>query len=61
MAHKDVFSLRADSEQISKAQNLGINLSALFQDALEKALKEKKCPVCKRKFTTGFQPVAKED
>ena len=47
---KEVTSVRVDPELKKKADAAGINLGALLSEALEKLLKEKKCPTCGQKI-----------
>lgn len=42
-------SVTVDEINLKKLNELGISLTGLMNDAIEKAVKEKKCPVCKRK------------
>jgi len=46
---KEVKSVRVDTELLQKAQKLGFNLTAIVTEALEKIVKEKKCPTCGKK------------
>ena len=50
MTAKDVTSVRVDRETLKKAQEAGLNISALFSEFLEKVMKEKKCPTCGQKL-----------
>lgn len=47
---KKHISIRVDPELVKKAQATGANISAVVQAALEKLVKEKKCPTCGKKL-----------
>ena len=57
---KKVYSVRLDPDLVKGLEKLGLSLTPLFENALNKALKENKCPVCKRKFNTGYPPAEKK-
>jgi hypothetical protein len=43
---KEVTTVRVDPDLKKKAEAAGLSLGQVLHDALEKALKEKKCPTC---------------
>lgn len=49
MTAKKVYSVRVDPDLVAKAEKLGMNISGLVQEALEKLVKEKTCPTCGQK------------
>ena len=50
MTAKKVYSVRVDPDLVGKAEKLGMNISAVVQNALEKLTKEKTCPTCGQKI-----------
>jgi hypothetical protein len=50
MTAKEVTSIRIDPELVKKALEMGLVLSEVMKSALEKAVKEKKCPACGQKL-----------
>lgn len=49
---KEITTVRMDPEVLKKAQDLGLNVSAIMREAVEKAVKQKKCPTCGQKIKT---------
>ena len=50
MTAKELKSVRVDPDIWAKAQAMGLDASAVMNAALEKAVKEKKCPLCGQKI-----------
>jgi len=50
MTAKEVTSVRVDPDLKTKAEAAGLNLGQVLNEALAKALKEKKCPTCGQKI-----------
>lgn len=46
MTAKEVTSVRVDPDLKVKAEAAGLNLGQVLNEALQRALKEKKCPTC---------------
>jgi len=44
--------VRIDEDVLKKAQDMGLNVSAIMREAVEKAVKFKKCPTCGQKLKT---------
>lgn len=47
---KEVTSVRVDPDLKAKAEAKGLNLGLILNEALEKILKDKKCPTCGQKL-----------
>lgn len=43
---KPVLSVRIDEELLKKARESGLDIKAIVEASLAKAVKEKKCPYC---------------
>jgi len=50
---KPVKAFRLDEELVDKSRDAGIDLAALFEAAMAKALKVKQCPYCGHKTKGG--------
>lgn len=47
---KPVKSFRIDPVLLEKAKKAGLNVAEIIEAALAKALKEKRCPYCRKKL-----------
>jgi hypothetical protein len=49
---KPSFGFRLDESLVLKSRTFGLNLAALFEEAMSEAIQEKKCTICGSKIRT---------